>query len=387
PAFTVDAFGQLAVFNNQSLVNGQAADSNAQYLWNFGDSMSVSALRDPLFAYNWSGPFLVSLEMTHPNGGNPCTETYYHVFNAANSPLNHVFGYVTAGGNPATDIAAYLIRYDSGSQTLTALDTLSTTNDNRYHFSYPLVSNSAIFVKAALEPTDPVYASFLPTYFDGEALWYDADPIIPFTYYQQKDIHLIGGLNPGGPAFVSGFVSQGANKNEGDPIPGLTVLALDQNAQPVGFVRTAADGSYIIDDLPYGNYRIMVEYYGKSLAYYDVSLDALNPSAENLDFAVEEAAVVALNTSQESDLNPDQVWAFTDAAQRSIFIGFELQEQTTVEVRLLSIDGRQQLAERTTFRSGSGQVKLPHSGLAAGLYILQVQNQRGHQFIQKILIR
>ena len=175
-----------------------------------------------------------------------------------------------------------------------------------------------------------------------------------------------------------------ANKDEGDPIPELTVLALDQNGEAAGFVQTASDGSYLIDDLPLGEYRVMVEYYGKSLEYYDVILDAMNPFAENLDFAVEDDAVVTLRTNLDRSLLAEEmVSRFVD--QDLFTLSLYLSESMDARLSLLDLSGRVlwQTQQHLTIGQSRFQERIP--GLSSGIYVLQIRTSSGLAVSKKII--
>ena len=103
-----------------------------------------------------------------------------------------------------------------------------------------------LLIKAAAIANSAFYADHLPTYYGNSTFWQYAEEV-GVSWVQpavQYDITLIVGNNPGGPGFIVGDVTQGANKvaDEGDPIEGIPVMIFDMAGNAIAYTYTDANG-------------------------------------------------------------------------------------------------------------------------------------------------
>jgi hypothetical protein len=218
-----------------------------------GTVYQLDALPDgtPPFTYDWSTGETTSSILVAQDG-NYCVTITDAGGCTATSCVNIVFApsdndliagdiYISDSITfPVNDLSgqAYLIVYDQVAGTLTAIDSVdfSVNPNNQITYSFGTVAPGEYLVKAAFYPDADVYATNLPTYHDSDLFWNDAMTItIPYSGNDlfPFDIFMIPGNNPGGPGFIGGLVSQGANltgdgvSGGGAPLEGVSVLLLD----------------------------------------------------------------------------------------------------------------------------------------------------------------
>src|SRR5690606_39267609 len=119
--------------------------------------------------------------------------------------LPAINGIVMLGANIADPKAGkvWLIRYDINPSTmdttLTAVDSTFVTSGpsswERGTFQFRMacpVASDRYYLKAALLPSDPNYASYLPSYFDSGLIWYSRPSLIgaSFNTYASFTINL-----------------------------------------------------------------------------------------------------------------------------------------------------------------------------------------------------
>ena len=191
----------------------------------------------------------------------------------------------TSIAQPLVGQKVYLIRYDSVAQTLYAADSSITDPTGAYFFCG--VIDSVVFLKAA--PDSAAYPMELPTYADTALFWSQAIAFHPFASLPIfHNFATRPGANPGGPGFIGGLITQGANKVAavGDPIPGLTVVLREAvSGTAYAVTRTDANGYFHFSNLPLGDYKIVPDKPAVSITNVpQVSLTATAPTLDSLDF-------------------------------------------------------------------------------------------------------
>ena len=178
---------------------------------------------------------------------------------------------------------------------LTAVDSTVTNSTGQYTFvmnvhPYSLtVLPQAVFIKAALQPSDPSYWSYLPTYHDSSLIWSAADTVDAMAWGNHTggfDISLRSGVNPGGPGFIGGDVLLGANKSTGvgDPLPGRIFLLTTTSGMPVAYTYSDGAGKFSFSNLALGSYLLHGDAWGKSNPPLAVTLTTGNTSVSNIIF-------------------------------------------------------------------------------------------------------
>ncbi|HMX40769.1 MAG TPA: carboxypeptidase-like regulatory domain-containing protein, partial [Saprospiraceae bacterium] len=235
------------------------------YAWSNGAST-------PDITVNQPGYYAVTL--TNADG---CTVSAYYYLRPLKELLVSVnlSGDTSSNPSPGNGVHArlYLIRYDTAQGgTLTAVDTTDTYSWNDWWAlgAFKNVVPGYYLIKAALLPGSTGYADYLPTYYQSSLLWSDGttfehSSMSPYNSYEQANIVLVKGQNPGGPGFVGGLVSEGANfsggqsdRAEGDPLPGVSIVLTLPDGTPMGHATTDAQGQYSFPNLPWGTYVLTI---------------------------------------------------------------------------------------------------------------------------------
>ena len=364
------------------------ANVGASYFWDFGDGNTDTTV-NPVHTYAAAGSYQVCLTVVFPGG---CVDTSCQLITTyPSNPPNTlpIFGQVFAGNNPADEFIAYLIEYDSAAGTLTAIDTFSssvaiTGLAGFFQFHAPAGS---YFVKVALEPASQFYANYLPTYFGDELFWYNALPVDPNTF-PFISIDMVAGANPGGPGFVGGLVSQGANKN-GDPLGNMTVIITHLDDSPLTYTITKDDGTYELDNLPYGTYKVWVEMWGRDLNYYIITLSADNPSITGLDFEITDTEVIAgSSTGLDQFLSTENGWnLFPNPASEWVQVVLDMKESTEVILTVANVLGQELYRSTHAAFAGENQFSVPVGEMKEGIYLVQVEIQGSRLSLGKLTVR
>ena len=298
-----------------------------------------------------------------------------------------VSGFVYAGDSLFNPIFlegwAFLIEYDPTGGTLTAVDSTEfTVSPNQVGFySFGSVPPGDYLVKAFLNPDSDGYEDYLPTYHYSYLHWDEADEVtVPYMGQQYFDIALIPGNNPGGPGFIGGLVSEGANiwgGNEevrggvGDPMHNVSILLLDEFESPVTHTLTSMDGTFTFENLAWGTYKVEVEIPGLEQGEKWVTIGPDNPGAD-ISFDVGENGVVS------ALIQIDQVvesLAYPNPVSDLLSVYFSTDQPAEGHLSLLSLDGKTELMQVLDLHSGGQVLSVPVADLPSGMYILQATTE------------
>lgn len=195
----------------------------------------------------------------------------------------------------------FLIQYDTTQGgILTAVDTVQTDSSGYGFVLIPNVPIGQYLIKAALLPNAPHYGEYLPTYHGDVLFWNESTPIVVepasnWNYGSGALIHLVEGQFAGGPGFIGGLVSEGANltagdeqeRAEGDPMAGVSVILRRADDTPVAATHTAADGTFEFENLAWGDYKVSIDLPGIEPLHQPVNIGPDQPSADAVDFTVD----------------------------------------------------------------------------------------------------
>ena len=294
-------------------------------------------------------------------------------------------GTIYTGQNYADEGYVMLIQYDASSGVLTNVQTIGIGTNGHYVFHAPAGN---YFLKAALSPGSSVYANFLPTYFEHELFWYNAD-VISLTSNLNRNIHMIEGNNPGGPGFIGGLVTEGANKTEGpgDAVEGVQVMLLNMNDEPLQYTYSDAFGEFSFSNVAYGTYQVYGEVYNLTTVPAIVTIDGSNMNITDIGLLI---------TSREVTTGVNEVAVINETSVGNVFpnpfkgdaaINISLQKDARLSIRIVDIAGRQVYATIMNFGSGVQQINLPVSELSAGIYNLILADEKTNSAVTRKLVK
>ncbi|MEL6632168.1 MAG: PKD domain-containing protein [Bacteroidota bacterium] len=356
---------------NQIIFTAQYVDTNALYTWNFGDG-TVLNTNSPSITHTYSSAGFYTACLGINTGS--CSDSSCVVFNTTPGPNNFgVIGQVFANGQIVDDYTAWLIVYDSVAGTLTAVDTFQSdpTLGGLFIFGAP---NGDYRVKVAPNPSDPNYSSFLPTYYGDDAFWFNAT-VVNQSSFPFLIINLEPGNNSGGPGFVGGLVSQGANKNgPGDPMMNTSILVMDMNDQMVAAGMTNDAGEYSIGNLAYGTYKVQVEMWGRNSEHYVVDITANNETFNQLDFEVTDTDVLKVGSLASSN-DPLTTLAFNlypNPAKDQITVQMEIPQANEYTLRIRNMMGQSVWIAEGMQQTGLMKKEISLQDLPSGVYHIDI---------------
>lgn len=342
---------------------------------------------DGVFCWANPSPGIYPVAFAIQDDNCPIISKNDHVITITVLPPN-VTGTVTLsnGTTPLANAPVYLVTHDSTFNALTAIDTVTTDANGYYEFCGVIADT--FYLKAA--PQLPAYPNHLPTYSDTAVYFNNAAFYTAASTPLTIDWSVRQGGNPGGPGFIGGLISQGANKREGpgDPMPDVQVFLYSTTlGQFIETTSTDSSGYFSFSSIPLGDYKISVDEAGVdnvnvpavSISSQVTSLDSMDLRLHSTYLELHIPTDLAQGQAQEN-----RVDIFPNPSDRDQRVRVTLTESAPVEIEVYDIKGN--MARILAFQElepGDHLYRL--SDLSTGTYFLKVQI--GDQIIIKKITR
>jgi len=367
----------------------------ATYLWSFGDgtTLTSNSLNPVNHAYALTGNYLACVTIAVidiTTNTTVCTDTFCSSVTVGGTPpaTGFLYGSLMAGAGASGPSEVYLIQHNGLLGTLVAVDTtysIDSSGVTGYYF--PNIQPGNYLVKAAMLPSNPNYASNMPTYHQSSLFWNQATTVnvLP-NGFTQANIQFVSGTNPGGPGFIGGFISQGANKGPGDPIQGVQVMLLDMNNgdQPVAKAYSDASGYFSFNGIPYGTYKVYAEMLNKTTYPNIVTIDATTPSTDGIKIVVGSSFITGVENETVSALSAVGNIHPNPVSDHCI-LPVSLKDQTVLNIEIVEMTGRKISSRRVELAAGSHTLSIDASTLPGGLYLVSVSAENGSTFSRKLV--
>lgn len=281
-----------------------------------------------------------------------------------------------AGGMTSPQAAeVFLIEYDQQQGTLTAIDTVTVTpsamNGGTYIFNN--VPAGTYRVKAALLSNDPQYSNFLPTYHTSMLFWNQATTVSLNGNIAGINITMIQGNNPGGPGFVGGLVSQGANKKAGvgDPVEDIQVMLLNTDDTAVQYMYSDSNGQFSFSNVAYGTYKVWAEVIGKTTTPIYVTVDSQNTTLDNIQIWVTSNSVVVSNNQPKT--YQDFVTVYPNPVKDIVYLKVEASKAAEMQLRMTDMTGKQLFDGSISVTKGINTLPIKLQQMTPGIYFIQTE--------------
>ncbi|MFK8102154.1 MAG: T9SS type A sorting domain-containing protein [Saprospiraceae bacterium] len=373
-----------SLYNLIAIPNGVAPFS---YLWSDG-STGAGILVDTLLAANYC------VTVTDATG---CVATAcYDLSQFFTIYGDVVFANIDSLNTPILQGEVYLIQYNPVDNSLVAIDSVSVTGfpfGNTMSYSFSGLAPGEYLVKAALNPASNGYDDYLPTYHYSELFWNDATTLnIPGLGAGYRSIFMIEGDNPGGPGFIGGFVSEGANltggaapRGEGDPIANANIILLDDNDQPVAHSKTDAAGNFSFENLAWGTYKVYIEILGMEPSFAWVTIGPDDETIDNVSFVVSSDGVEAVVTSISEVIATETVRLFPNPIQTEAYLELEGKTATEGLLTIVNLQGQTVMTQVVSIAKGHQYLGFNAEKLTPGMYFLNLQINK--EVISKKMIK
>ncbi len=373
-SFTQNTNGQSVTFTGNIPTPGLAYTYN----WSFGNAITATG-RTVTHTFN-PGTYTVCLYMTGPNG---CSDTVCQsvTVGAFTYAVNGTISGPTSSQNNTVEVILYQLPSWAGVDTVLAYPD-SMSGGYVYYFN-PVLSGQYAIV-AQLAPVSAQYSMYLPTYYGNTGAWQTATAISvgPNTPTQPYNISMISvPIMPAGPGNVGGTILRGNWRVTSGVLNKVRVQLLNGNGQIVRSTLTNQSGTFNFSNLPFGNYSVTVDWGGRSMTPYALTLSNTQTSVNNIFVTVNQGSIttsVKEETEAISRVYPNPV-----SQQLNIELQVNQAENWTFEVTDLS--GRVIARQSQLLNSGSSQINMDAAEWAKGLYLLHGYSDKGRKLTHKLV--
>ncbi|MCI4669991.1 MAG: PKD domain-containing protein [Bacteroidia bacterium] len=347
--------------------------------WTFGDG-TWSHDKNPVKNYSQAGTYVVKLRMDYSFG---CLDSISKQIQVNPNPSSVLSGqvFLRDSSNSLASGMVFLIRKETGPRgdSLYVSDSLEICTSN---FAFHDLIEGDYLVKAYLTPYDPNYGYYLPTYHEDKLSWDSAVQVSIQPGQNSVNVHLKSGLNPGGPGFIGGLVSQGANKRLGKGIGNAQVILQKSNGEVLLSTFTNPLGAYQFDDIPYGEYQLWVEIPGLRSEKQVIYLDSVEPVSLDNEFEVSSEGIFILTSNIDSRLIEAKV--YPNPMKNWLMLDFEAKEKEEIELELIDLLGKLWYEEKLISSSKRLSYAINVASLPKGSYTLII-GQRGRKTAFRII--
>jgi PKD repeat protein len=368
----------------------------ATYIWSFGDGNTMTTLSNSAVTHSYPQPgtyvACITIVVTDIAATTVvCQDTFCTAVVAGGSPnpTGFLYGMLTAGTGAAGPSEVYLIENNTLLGTLIAIDTtysIDSSGVTSYYF--PNIQPGNYLVKAAMLPVNPNYAANMPTYHQSALFWNQATTVnVAANSFTQANISYIAGVNPGGPGFIGGLISQGANKGAGDPIPGVQVMLLDVNNgdKPVAVRFSDALGAFGFSNIPYGTYKVYAEMINKTTYPTIVTINAATPSTDGIKIIVGNQVISSINPSDNTFSG--QVGAIhPNPSHELCYIPLNLNHRQEITLQISDLAGKTIRSSSYSLYSGQQSVEIDTGTLIQGVYFVTIIDANGQKATRKLVV-
>ncbi|MCB9047097.1 MAG: PKD domain-containing protein [Chitinophagales bacterium] len=364
------------------------------YQWNFGDGSSTgSSMSNANISHTYSinGNYTVGLITTVVDTATNtvlCADTTARNVQVGSS--NGIYGFVqrdTLLSPLSADYKIWLIKFDSATNNLYAVDSLSMSSIyERTYFAFTNKTAGKYRLKAAVTNNPTTGTVSIPTYSDSSLLWSNAYVVVHTQSTVQADIYMRKGVPVSGPGFIGGNVLQGANKGTSNGIQYVNVLLMDANDKVITYAVTDANGEYKFHSLPLGTYKVYPEDMGYATTPYVLDVNTGNPFIQSANFERSESKMtIKPLTTGISDVNRSNLTfkVSPNPAQDAVTIAWGKYSEEKANITITDISGKR--AFRTEVNMNQNTL-IKIDGLQTGFYFMNVTTDFGNT-TQKLIVR
>lgn len=349
-------------------------NGNWTYSWNFGDG-NTSTVVSP--AHTYASSVTSAVVTLTVSDGMSCTDVSNQTIyiNITPSP-NLINGIVTLQNMGIADQATvFLIEYDSTTGILVAVDSTQVSIQDSGWYSFSNMSTGSYLIKAALNSNSAHYSNYLPAYHQSSVTWSNATQVnvSPAIAQVVAPIELPAGVNPGGPGFIGGLVSQGANKRSGKELENVLVMLFDQNNNPLMYTYSDNDGKFEFSNLALGTYVVYTEVSGIPTNSLTIELTASKTEENRVRVEINSTYVetfIDTTTSVGRIKSNTSIQLYPNPVSTELNIVFTPTESNT-KAHIVDVSGKTLVS---TPLNNNGVNTLNTESLSPGMYLLRIES-------------
>lgn len=365
--------------------------NNFENEWDFGDGQSSNQF-EPMHHYDQIGVYLVTL---HISGSNNCSDDYNQLVYVGE--WNGVFTNVLGNTGNLSETNGYVFQVNPFTQEISIA--LFTSTQSNLYLTLSLFYDNYILVEPIIDYTGYYFPHYFPTYYGDVLQWQDATSYNLFNQPFQIDVDL---KSYDQPVFGNGKIQGTVIRND-DYIPQfkgledngisssvisgdsiripLNLFLVNDNNEVISYVPknyfTGDDGYFSFDDIPYGNYKIRTEMFGRQALEFPVSVDETQAVSDFYFIDIQNNNIL-LGT--ETPVNQGDIKLFPNpCVDHFQILDLDAGEK---KITISNMQGHILLEEKLIDRD----VEISCDSYAAGIYLVSVTTSQ-KQYISTLLIK
>ncbi len=289
-----------------------------------------------------------------------------------------------SGPAPAVPVKVLLIKYNPATLMLYSVAAQNAESTTGWTYRFCGLGTDSFRVKAFIDTITVVGTGHQPTYHNASVYWHSANVIyhITGTVDAGKDINMGYGTVSGGPGFVAGNVTTGANKGTADAIPAVGMYVFCVNAGTGAVLQQAitnSAGNYSFTGLPVG---VPLTIYPEDMSYtttpyptITLTSAASSVTAANFKQSTLYRTIVPITSSVGTVATTHGLLSvYPNPATNAVTVQWANLTTTGVaNITITDVTGRVVLTASADMNQPTGQQKLNIGQLAKGLYVLHVR--------------
>lgn len=307
------------------------------------------------------------------------------------APVNNqnydVSGSVLINNNlPLDQGTVQIIERDTNTDSLFLYEEQAVGSNGAY--SFVDIPPGVFYIKAVVDSASAYYNNYLPTYYQSDEFWYDANPISQCDTSQlYRNINLIHVDSLTGGFVLRGFAVHNGTNNI--PLVGLNLLLGNENGEVIQARTTDGDGNFKFENLTAGTYQLYTDLLNSSI---DNSMPPLIEMTDNIIVKVtvhtDSLSVEEVITDIEFILPQEEnrIKVFPNPTNDNISLSIDLKSADIYSIKIFSIYGQyiETVFENKHLPEGSFIQEVSLEGYEKSTYLIEVQNGE-RKVIKKIV--
>ncbi|GAB5539009.1 MAG: hypothetical protein Salg2KO_11120 [Salibacteraceae bacterium] len=283
---------------------------------------------------------------------------------------------VDSFGTPLDSILIFIIGLNAAQDSVFLIDSMFTDSQGKFQYQ---ATDSLFLVKGF--PYLYLYPNLLPTYYSGQAAIQTSN--IVYTAYCDTvylTVEMLHGSNTGFTGFVGGLISQGASRDAGEPVSGVSVVLTDSNLRPLAYEVTNELGYFQFDQLDNGSYRVYVDQWGidNSVAP-EVSLTEEMPTVDSLEFVLYSNRLELIKPTGISESKALEVLLYPNPTERYVQV---MSSKPIVKARIVNTLGISYPIEIETGRNQT----IDLGNIPSGVYFIELSDQQDRTSTSTVIL-